>query len=89
MKEDTFSAFERQGWERLAHAYHSYYAALTDQSIDALLIALNLQPGVDLLDVATGPGYVAAAAAARGANVVGVDFATSMVEQARKLYPRA
>jgi len=87
MKEDAFSAFERQGWEKLPEAYHSYYAALTDQSIDALLVALNLQPGGDLLDVATGPGYLAAAAAARGASVVGVDFATAMVEQARKLYP--
>jgi ubiquinone/menaquinone biosynthesis C-methylase UbiE len=87
MDEDAFSAFERQGWENLAQSYHSYYAALTDQSIDALLVALNLQPGVRLLDVATGPGYLAAAAAARGANVVGVDFAAAMVEQARKLYP--
>lgn len=87
MEEDAFSTFERQGWEKLAQSYHSYYAALTDQSIDALLVALNLQPGVRLLDVATGPGYLAAAAAARGATVVGVDFATAMVEQARKLYP--
>jgi len=71
MEEDAFSAFERQGWEKLAQSYHSYYAALTDQSIDALLVALNVQPGVALLDVATGPGYLAAAAAARGANVVG------------------
>jgi protein-L-isoaspartate O-methyltransferase len=60
MEEDAFSAFERQGWEKLAQSYHSYYAALTDQSIDALLVALNLQPGVRLLDVATGPGYLAA-----------------------------
>ncbi|WP_322022998.1 class I SAM-dependent methyltransferase [Burkholderia sp. BCC1977] len=85
--EEAFSAFERQGWEKLAGSYHSYYADLTDQSIDALLVALDLQPGIALLDVATGPGYLAAAAAARGADVVGVDFATAMVEQARKLNP--
>ncbi|MGF6916727.1 class I SAM-dependent methyltransferase [Paraburkholderia sp. 40] len=87
MEEDAFSAFERQGWEKLAQPYHAYYATLTDQSIKALLDALNLQPGMHLLDVATGPGYLAAAAAARGANVVGVDFAAAMVEQARRLYP--
>jgi ubiquinone/menaquinone biosynthesis C-methylase UbiE len=87
MEEDAFSAFERQGWEKLAQAYHSYYASLTDQSIEALLVALNLQPGACLLDVATGPGYLAAAAAARGATVVGVDFAAAMVEQASKLHP--
>ncbi|WP_198373861.1 class I SAM-dependent methyltransferase [Burkholderia ubonensis] len=68
MKEDAFSTFERQGWEKLAQAYHSYYATLTNQSIDALLVALSLQPGDRLLDVAAGPGYLAASAAARGAN---------------------
>ncbi|KVZ95860.1 class I SAM-dependent methyltransferase [Burkholderia ubonensis] len=87
MKEDAFSTFERQGWEKLAQAYHSYYATLTNQSIDALLVALSLQPGDRLLDVAAGPGYLAASAAARGANVVGVDFAAAMVDLAKRLYP--
>ncbi len=39
-----------------------------------------------MLDVATGPGYAAAAAAARGATVVGIDSAP-MVDRARKLNP--
>jgi len=38
-----------------------------------------------LLDVATGPGYVALGAAARGATkVVGVDTSDSMIEEAKK-----
>jgi len=40
-----------------------------------------------MLDVATGPGYVAAAAAERGARVVGVDFSAAMVARARTIYP--
>jgi len=42
MRVDAFSACERQGWEKLSQTYHSYYATLTNQSIDVLLIALNL-----------------------------------------------
>ena len=40
-----------------------------------------------MLDVATGPGYVAAAAAQRGAAVVGVDFSAAMLAEARRHHP--
>ncbi len=40
-----------------------------------------------MLDVASGPGLVAAAAAERGVRVTGVDFASAMVDQARRRYP--
>ena len=36
-------------------------------------------PGTRVLDIATGPGYAAAAAAQRGAAVVGVDVAPAMI----------
>ena len=39
------------------------------------------------LDVATGAGNVAQAAIGKGARVVGVDFSTAMLAQARKQYP--
>ncbi|OAJ62819.1 methyltransferase type 11 [Paraburkholderia ginsengiterrae] len=87
MEEDAFNAFEHQGWERLAQPYHAYYANLTTQSHGALLDAVDVQPGSRFLDVASGPGYLAAAAAERGADVVGVDVAEAMVEHARCLYP--
>lgn len=87
MEEDAFSAFERQGWERLAQSYHSYYAELTTQSSGALLDALDVQSGTRFLDIASGPGYVAAAAAARGADVVGLDCAAAMVELATRINP--
>jgi len=40
-----------------------------------------------VLDIATGPGYAAAKAAERGATVVGVDIAPSMVRLASQLHP--
>ncbi|WNC94427.1 class I SAM-dependent methyltransferase [Paraburkholderia sp. FT54] len=87
MEQDEFSAFERQGWETVAQPYHSYFGELTTQSNDALLDALEVRAGVQFLDVASGPGYLAAAAARRGADAVGVDFADAMVQQARRIFP--
>jgi SAM-dependent methyltransferase len=43
--------------------------------------------GTKLLDMASGPGYVAAAAARLGATVLGVDFSAAMVAEASRLYP--
>ena len=40
-----------------------------------------------MLDVATGAGNVAQAAVGKGARVVGVDFSTAMLAQARKQHP--
>jgi SAM-dependent methyltransferase len=42
---------------------------------------------VRVLDVATGPGHIAAAAAQRGARVVGLDFSSAMVAEAIQRYP--
>ena len=39
--------------------------------------------GTRLLDVATGPGYVAAKAAERGAELIGIDFSDTMLAYAR------
>src|SRR5439155_15366543 len=45
-----------------------------------------LQP-CELLDIASGPGYVAALAEERGAKVTGVDFSSLMVRMAQETYP--
>jgi SAM-dependent methyltransferase len=83
----TFHTFERAGWERTAADYHRHFQNLTTLFIPALLEAADLGPQMRVLDIATGPGYVAAAAAERGAKVVGVDFSSSMVAQARQQFP--
>ena len=83
----AFRKFEHTGWQEIASRYHDGFAAVTTQSIPALLDAARVQQGTRLLDVACGPGYAAAAAAARGASVLGVDFSSEMVEEARGRYP--
>jgi ubiquinone/menaquinone biosynthesis C-methylase UbiE len=82
-----FSAFEHEGWERVAQAYHTYFGDLTTQSNHAMLEALGVRRGTRFLDVASGPGYLAAAARRRGADVAGVDFSVAMVDKARRVFP--
>ena len=84
---EKFRDFERAGWENIPGEYHQAFGSLTIQAIDALLDAVRVKKGVNLLDIASGPGYVASAAAKRGAVVVGVDFSPAMVAEARKLEP--
>jgi ubiquinone/menaquinone biosynthesis C-methylase UbiE len=84
----NFREFEHDGWEKLPKRYHDAFASLTSQAIEPLLDAVVAKRGTKLLDVATGPGYVAAAAAARGAEVTGLDFAAAMVAEASRRYPK-
>jgi ubiquinone/menaquinone biosynthesis C-methylase UbiE len=84
---EKFRDFERAGWENIPGEYHQAFGSLTIQAIDALLDAVRVKKGINLLDIASGPGYVASAAAKRGAVVVGVDFSPAMVAEARKLHP--
>src|SRR5262245_47655586 len=84
---DAFRAYEHAGWQGAVEAYNDYFGSLTSQTIGPLLDAVKVEQNTLLLDLATGPGYVAAAARRRGANVIGVDFSESMIAKARRLYP--
>jgi len=84
---DAFRNFEHAGWTSNVSEYEAAFARITSQAIGPLLDAVHLRRGSGLLDVATGPGYVAAAAAERGATAVGIDFSASMVARARTVYP--
>jgi SAM-dependent methyltransferase len=84
---DRFRAFERAAHDRLAENYHDFFTPITALAVDALLGAVDLRPGARVLDIASGPGSVAAAAATRSAQVVGTDLAPGMVELARRLHP--
>ena len=84
---EAFRAFEVSGWEAQAQAYHRFFSSITTRVIDSLLDAAGVGPDSRVLDVACGPGYVAAACAARGADVVGVDVAREMVGLARRHHP--
>ena len=83
----AFRSFEHAGWQNVSRQYHESFANLTSQAIEPLLDAVRAGKGMRLLDVATGPGYVAAAASQRGASVIGVDFSAVMVAEASGQYP--
>ncbi|HEV3141397.1 MAG TPA: class I SAM-dependent methyltransferase, partial [Vicinamibacterales bacterium] len=87
MNAKAFHDFERAGWERAAEFYGDAFGALTVQTADALLDAANGRAGARTLDVACGPGFIAAAAAARGADVTGLDFSAAMIAEARRRHP--
>lgn len=82
-----FKNFEHHGWREVAERYDAAFVGATGQSIAPMLDAVGSGPDVRLLDVACGPGYATAAAAARGASVLGVDFAAEMVALAQRKWP--
>jgi SAM-dependent methyltransferase len=82
-----FRNFEHAGWQNIPTQYHDAFGPLTTQAIGPLLDAAGVTSDVKLLDIASGPGYVAAEAAKRGALVLGVDFSAAMVAQAERLHP--
>jgi len=84
---DGFNRFEAAAWEQRSEGYHNFFAPITTQVIEPLLDAACVERGTRVLDAATGPGYVAAACAVRGADVLGVDVAAEMVSLARRLRP--
>jgi SAM-dependent methyltransferase len=84
---ERLRAFEREGHDALAESYHDFFSPVTGLAIDPLLRAVHIAPGMRLLDVATGPGALAAEAARRGARPIGVDLAPRMIALARRLHP--
>ena len=68
----SFREFEQAGWEdsRVVAKYHEHLSGVTTQSVDALLDAAGVRNGSRVLHVATGAGYIAAAAALRGAKLM-------------------
>lgn len=84
---NAFHDFEHNGWERAAAFYTDAFGALTAQTADALLDAAGVSAGTCLLDVACGPGFIAAAGAARDADVTGLDFSPAMIAEARRRHP--
>jgi SAM-dependent methyltransferase len=87
MDTEAFRDFERAAHDRVAGGYHDFFEPVTRGTIATLLDAAGARAGSRVLDVATGPGAVAAAAAARGASmVVGVDLSPKMVTLASSLH---
>jgi ubiquinone/menaquinone biosynthesis C-methylase UbiE len=84
----SFHEFEHAGWENesVCANYDQHLSGVTKQSVEALLEAVGARRGVRLLDIATGAGYVAGAAAKLGAEATGIDFSAMQIALARKAY---
>jgi ubiquinone/menaquinone biosynthesis C-methylase UbiE len=85
--QDDFSKLEYEGWTRVADLYDRTWSNLTKQFIESLLNAAHVEKGMKVLDVACGPGYVSQAIHLRNATTIGIDFSSSMIDIAQKLYP--
>jgi SAM-dependent methyltransferase len=84
---DAFNAFEAAGWEERAPGYDRFFGSITRRLAEPLLDAASVKTGTRVLDIASGPGYVANEAAERGASVIGGDVAPAMIAVARQLHP--
>lgn len=71
---EAFVRFEAEGWSQIPQGYHRFFGPITGRAAEPLLDAAGVGASTRVLDVATGPGYVAGRAVARGASAVGVDF---------------
>jgi SAM-dependent methyltransferase len=84
---ERLRAFERSQHDARAESYRDFFAPITSLAIAPLLAAVRVRRGMALLDVATGCGFLAAEAAARGARVMATDLSPGMLERASALYP--
>jgi SAM-dependent methyltransferase len=80
-----FKAFEAAGWSARAATYGVLMARATVHATEPLLRGISA--GDRVLDVGSGLGELAAAAAARGAHATGIDLAPNMVGAARERHP--
>jgi SAM-dependent methyltransferase len=84
---EAIRAFEHAGWQRAASSYGNSFAHATAPFVTPLLDAAEVSAGQHVLDVACGPGDLAAAAVGRGAAAHGLDFSAEMVGIARSIHP--
>src|SRR5262249_14663278 len=84
---EAFRNFERTTHDKLAERYYDGFSAVTNSAIEPLLKAAQVGNGTRRLDVAAGPGTLAAKAAERGARVIGIDIAPAMIALAHTLHP--
>jgi SAM-dependent methyltransferase len=84
---DQLRAFERRRHDSLASTYRDFFTPITALAIPALLAAAGTGPASTLLDVATGPGSVAAEAKRLGASPIGLDLSPGMIALATASNP--
>lgn len=68
-------------WDKAVASYEAQAQPFTAYFAEAALAKLDITPSTRVLDVATGTGAVALAAARRGAEVLAIDFSSGMVQR--------
>ncbi|WP_138933264.1 class I SAM-dependent methyltransferase [Roseovarius arcticus] len=88
---DTFAALEKREWanSHVARSYAQVFAKAADMVVPCLIEAVRTKPGTRVLDLCCGHGNVAAGLIRAGAQVVGLDFSTAMLDLARAAVPEA
>jgi 2-polyprenyl-3-methyl-5-hydroxy-6-metoxy-1,4-benzoquinol methylase len=76
---ERFRSFERRQHDSLAASYHDFFTPVRTLVIKPLPETVRLHAAAQLLDVATGPGSVAAEAQKRGARPIGIDISPGMI----------
>lgn len=71
----------RAAWDAIAFGFDRFVTPESMQLGERLLDYVDLRPGTRLLEVAAGSGAVALPAARRGADVVAIDVAATMVDR--------
>ena len=84
---EEFKAFEAEAWTSQAATYGELSGLITRRFAEPLLDAARVRHDQRVLDVATGPGYVAELAEHRGANPIGLDISEGMLAEARRNHP--
>jgi 2-polyprenyl-3-methyl-5-hydroxy-6-metoxy-1,4-benzoquinol methylase len=74
----------RDAWNTPGVGYQEMAEGFTP-AVEHLLDFAGIKPGMSILDVATGSGVAAIAAARRGATVTAIDFAPDLLEHARQI----
>lgn len=83
---EKFTAESRTAWTTSAPDYDRMSAALFKEFTGAFMVFSDIEPDLNVLDVACGPGLATFAAAERigkGGKVTAVDLAPGMLAQAR------
>jgi ubiquinone/menaquinone biosynthesis C-methylase UbiE len=70
----------RAAWNAIASGYDTYVTAPGRQIAEDALLRAGLQPGMRVLDVASGSGAVSVPAARLGAQVLAADLSPTMID---------
>ena len=84
MKEKSLLPASEKRWDASAYDQQNSFVWKHGRGVIELLAP---QPGERILDLGCGTGHLANQIAQIGAEVIGIDISTAMIEEARRLYP--